>query len=60
MPGVNLGEGAVLGLASVATCDLEPWSVNVGVPARKVKVRLRQGQDTDARARIETDEIKCE
>ena len=24
-PGVNLGEGAVLGLASVATRDLEPW-----------------------------------
>ena len=26
-PGVNVGEGAVLGLASVAREDLEPWSV---------------------------------
>ena len=38
-PGVNLGKGAVLGLGSVATRDLEPWSVNVGVPAVKVKDR---------------------
>jgi putative colanic acid biosynthesis acetyltransferase WcaF len=40
-PGVNLGEGAVLGLGSVATKDLEPWSVNVGVPAVKIKERQR-------------------
>lgn len=44
MPGVSLGEGAVLGLASIATRDLEPWSVYAGVPARKVKARLRHGQ----------------
>ncbi len=40
-PGVHLGEGAVLGLASVATRDLEPWSVYAGVPAVKVKDRKR-------------------
>lgn len=38
-PGVNLGEGAVLGLGSVATRDLEPWTVYVGVPAVKLKDR---------------------
>jgi putative colanic acid biosynthesis acetyltransferase WcaF len=38
-PGVNLGAGAILGLASVATADLEPWSIYAGVPARKVKER---------------------
>lgn len=38
-PGVNLGDGAILGLASVATRDLEPWSVHAGTPARKVKDR---------------------
>lgn len=36
---VNIGEGAILGMASVATRDLEPWSINVGVPARKIKIR---------------------
>ena len=38
-PGVNLGEGSVLGLGSVATRDLEPWGVYAGVPAVKVKER---------------------
>lgn len=40
-PGVNLGEGAVLGLASVATKDLEPWAIYAGVPAAKVRDRKR-------------------
>ncbi|MGC9292894.1 MAG: putative colanic acid biosynthesis acetyltransferase [Acidobacteriaceae bacterium] len=40
-PGVNVGEGAILGLASVATRDLEPWSIYAGVPAKKVKDRTR-------------------
>ncbi len=41
-PGVDVGEGAVLGLALVATRDLEPWGVYAGVPAVKVKERKRQ------------------
>ena len=40
-PGVKVGEGAVLGLGSVATRDLEPWTVYAGVPAVKVKERRR-------------------
>ena len=39
VPGVKVGEGAVLGLASVATRDLEPWGVYAGSPARKIKQR---------------------
>lgn len=38
-PGVSLGEGAVLGLASVATRDLAPWTVYAGVPARALRPR---------------------
>jgi putative colanic acid biosynthesis acetyltransferase WcaF len=38
-PGVSVGEGAVLGMGSVATKDLEPWRVYAGVPAVKVKQR---------------------
>jgi putative colanic acid biosynthesis acetyltransferase WcaF len=41
LPGVNVGEGAVLGLGSVATRDLEPWTVYAGSPAVKVKQRAR-------------------
>lgn len=40
-PGVDVGEGAVLGLGSVATRDLAPWTVYGGVPAVKVKERQR-------------------
>lgn len=40
-PGVNVGAGAILGLGSVATRDLEPFGIYAGIPARKVKVRLR-------------------
>jgi putative colanic acid biosynthesis acetyltransferase WcaF len=60
MPGVNLGDGAVLGLASIATRDLEPWSVYAGAPARKVKMRTRHGQDIGPRDKVETDEVKCD
>ena len=44
-PGVNIGEGAVLGLASVATHDLEPWTVYAGSPAIKIKPRQRPAGD---------------
>jgi len=41
-PGVNLGDGAVLGLGSVATRDLEPWTVYAGVPAQPIKQRAER------------------
>lgn len=41
--GVCVAEGAVLGLGGIATKNLEPWSVYVGIPARKVKDRIRNG-----------------
>jgi putative colanic acid biosynthesis acetyltransferase WcaF len=40
-PGVNVGEGAVLGLASVASRDLEPWTIYAGAPAVKIKERKK-------------------
>jgi putative colanic acid biosynthesis acetyltransferase WcaF len=40
-PGVNVGEGAVLGLGSVATRDMEPWSIYSGNPAVKIRDRKR-------------------
>jgi putative colanic acid biosynthesis acetyltransferase WcaF len=36
-----MGEGAVLGLGSVATRNLEAWTVYAGTPAIKVKERKR-------------------
>jgi putative colanic acid biosynthesis acetyltransferase WcaF len=40
-PGVRVGEGAVLGLGSVATRDLQPWTVYNGHPAVAIRERNR-------------------
>lgn len=40
-PGVTLGDGAVLGLASTTTRDLAPWTVHAGAPARLLRPRRR-------------------
>ena len=39
-PGVNIGEGAVLGFGSVATGDLVAWEIYSGNPARSVGKRV--------------------
>lgn len=41
MPGVTIGEGAVLGASAVATRDIPPWEIWAGVPARKIGQRVR-------------------
>jgi len=40
-PGIVVGEGAVLSLGSVATRDLEAWTICSGVPAEAVRKRPR-------------------
>lgn len=49
-PGVIVGEGAVLALGSVATRDLEPWTVHAGVPARRIKSRTMRGTNSVLKA----------
>jgi putative colanic acid biosynthesis acetyltransferase WcaF len=49
LSGVRVGAGAVLGLGSVASADLDSWTVYVGLPARRVRSRRRQ-EPIDARA----------
>ena len=43
-PGVTVGEGAVVGARTVAMRDVEPWSIVVGNPAKKVKQRVIAGE----------------
>lgn len=45
-PGVNVGEGAVLGMSAVATRSLEPWTVYGGNPATAVKARVKTTEQT--------------
>jgi galactoside O-acetyltransferase len=37
--GVTIGAGSVIGAGAVVTRDTEPYSINVGVPARKIGMR---------------------
>lgn len=39
LPGNTVGEGSVIGAASVVTKSIEPWSVAVGCPAKVIRRR---------------------
>jgi putative colanic acid biosynthesis acetyltransferase WcaF len=41
-PGVSVGEGSVLAIGSVATRDLDAWSINAGNPARRIGPRIER------------------
>ena len=43
-PGVTIGDGTVVGARSAVFCDLPPWSVAMGTPAKVVRQR-RLGPD---------------
>lgn len=42
LPGVAIGEGAVVGALSLVTRDCEPWTIYAGVPAKPIKERPRE------------------
>lgn len=41
LPGVTIGEGAAVGALTMVAHDLDPFTINAGVPARKVGERKR-------------------
>ena len=41
LPGVSIGEGAVLGALSLAKDNLAEWTINAGIPCRKIRDRSR-------------------
>ena len=45
LPGVTIGEGAVVGANAMVNKDLEPWGIYVGCPAKKVGERKRPSAD---------------
>lgn len=45
MPGVTIGEGAIIGAGGLVTKDIEPWTINVGVPTRVIGERPRVAFD---------------
>ena len=44
LPGVTIGEGAVVGAGALVTKDVEPYVIVVGNPARKIGERAVEGR----------------
>jgi putative colanic acid biosynthesis acetyltransferase WcaF len=58
LPRVNVGVGAILGLGSVATRDLEAFGIYAGHPARKVKERDYAAVPSSARQGAPADSVR--
>jgi acetyltransferase-like isoleucine patch superfamily enzyme len=43
LPAACLGEGATVGALSLVRGEIEPWTLNGGVPAKKIGARDREG-----------------
>ncbi|MEW8955109.1 acyltransferase [Clostridium sp.] len=42
LPGVTVGEGASVGSMALINKDLLPWSIYIGIPAKKIKDRSKK------------------
>ena len=40
--GVKIGDGAIVAAGSVVTKDIEPYTINAGVPAKKIRMRFTE------------------
>lgn len=49
MPGVTLAEGTAVGAASLVMQSTDPWTINAGSPARKIKDRQRGALELEQR-----------
>lgn len=47
MPGVTIGEGAIVGAGSLVTKDIPAWTIAVGRPAKVVRQIPRREQETE-------------
>lgn len=47
LPGVTIGEGAVVAAGSVVTKDVEPWTIVGGNPARALKRRVIRAAEAE-------------
>ena len=52
LAGVRVGENGMVGAAAVATKDVRPYHVNVGIPAKSIAVKSTAPPEHARRARI--------
>lgn len=44
LQGVSIGDGAIIGAGAVVTHDIEEYTINVGIPAKKIKYRFKKNE----------------
>ena len=49
LPGITIGEGAVIGANSLVTKNVEPWGIYVGTPCKKVGERIKPTESRQKR-----------
>ena len=54
LAGTHVGENAMVGALAVATRDVRPWHVNVGIPAKSVRVKPNAPHQEDVIASART------
>lgn len=52
MTGVNIGNGAIIAAGSIVTKDIESYSINAGVPSKKIRNRFADIESTLMHAKI--------
>ncbi len=45
LAGVKIGEGSIVGASSLVAKDIEPYSIYIGIPAKKIKNRFNTTED---------------
>ncbi|MBF0501989.1 MAG: acyltransferase [Candidatus Riflebacteria bacterium] len=51
--GVHIGDGSIIGAGAVVTKDTEPYSINLGVPAKKTGMRKMPGHARETEKIVE-------
>ncbi|MBR3225720.1 MAG: acyltransferase [Atopobiaceae bacterium] len=60
LPGVEIPEGAAVGSLSCVTRSLEPWSINIGTPAKKRSDRAKDVLDLEKRFWLDRERELCD
>jgi chloramphenicol O-acetyltransferase type B len=52
LSGVRIGQGSIIAAGSVVTRDIEPFSINAGVPAKKIGDRFKNEEEKNEHIRL--------
>jgi galactoside O-acetyltransferase len=58
LPGVTINEGSAFGSFSFINRDSEPWSINVGIPFKKIKDRSRNVLELEKKFKSDINDSK--